>query len=344
MESRNQVSVPGVMTLGWGRHKETTYVGALESALSVTDRPYRYEELMAVSGLAFRIRWWRGVDGEGQQFCPSSPVGEFKPEINRLGEAIGWEQSVDVRFGRPNGQYGFEDTLPRIQASIDAGVPVLCYGKNMDVSVVYGYVKNSDDLILMDYCGIGDQETVMSVSQIGPLVICFGEKTAPCEGSEWLKRALLAAVENWENKGLESKKPGKYFLGERAILKWIEDLEMWENMDIKHRREMFHPHWWTFSCLYDARRAAVSFLKDQIEKDESKLANELKPIADIYQKEECLLSRTFQKKDLFLGPWTGRQFEEWDSQVRFGEVKTFREFLILEDQAISMVKRILDEI
>jgi hypothetical protein len=174
MESGNQVWIQGVMTLGWGRHKETTYVGALESALSVTDRADSYEELMAVSGLAFRIRWWRGEGGEGQQFCPSSPVGEFETEIHRIGDAIGWAQSVDIRFDRPNGQYGFEDSLSRIQASIDAGVPVLCYGKNMDVGVVYGYVKNSDNLILMDYGGNGDQETALSVSQIGPMVIFFG--------------------------------------------------------------------------------------------------------------------------------------------------------------------------
>ena len=37
----------------------STYVGALEAALAVTEHPYDYTYLMGVSGLAFRTRAFR---------------------------------------------------------------------------------------------------------------------------------------------------------------------------------------------------------------------------------------------------------------------------------------------
>ncbi len=39
--------------------KMSTYVGALEAALAVTEHPYDYTYLMGVSGLAFRTRAFR---------------------------------------------------------------------------------------------------------------------------------------------------------------------------------------------------------------------------------------------------------------------------------------------
>ncbi|MAF11821.1 hypothetical protein CMK11_15345 [Candidatus Poribacteria bacterium] len=41
--------------------KMSTYVGALEAALAVTEHPYDYTHLMGVSGLAFRTRAFRGA-------------------------------------------------------------------------------------------------------------------------------------------------------------------------------------------------------------------------------------------------------------------------------------------
>ena len=339
----HRILIDGVIELGWGKNKETTYIGALESALSVTDRAFSYESLMAVSGLAFRVRWWRGEDEEGQQFCPSSPVGEFETEVERVSNAIGWVQSVDVRFDRPEGHYGFEEDLPQIQASIDAGMPVMCYGKIMDVSVVYGYIEDSCDLLLMDYHGKPGEGTLVSASQIGPMMIFFGAKADHYAADTWFERALFTAIENFENKGFKSKTPGMYYLGEAAINRWIADLNEWEGMNSKHRVERFHPHWWTFSCLYDARLAATEFFKSEISKRDPVESSRLNSIAEVYQEQVRLLGRTFAKKDVFLGPWTGRKFEDWDSQVRKDEAVVLCEFLELEKKAIGRVRVFLEE-
>ena len=60
--------------------KTCTLAGALESALSVTERPLTYGEILSLSGMAFRTRWYDGKDGPTG--CPCAPVGET-PDVKR---------------------------------------------------------------------------------------------------------------------------------------------------------------------------------------------------------------------------------------------------------------------
>ncbi len=76
--------------------KTCTFAVALEVALSVSEYPVSYDEIMALSGMAFRTRW---LDGEnGPTGCPCAPVGETPDVKRRLQSAIGWrieEYSAD---------------------------------------------------------------------------------------------------------------------------------------------------------------------------------------------------------------------------------------------------------
>ena len=47
-----------VPDLRWGTDRETTYVGALASALSVTAHPFTYDERMAASGVPHALVAW----------------------------------------------------------------------------------------------------------------------------------------------------------------------------------------------------------------------------------------------------------------------------------------------
>lgn len=53
-----KVWIDGVAPLRWGNSRECTYAGALEAALAVTEHPVSYNDIMGLSGLAFRVRWW----------------------------------------------------------------------------------------------------------------------------------------------------------------------------------------------------------------------------------------------------------------------------------------------
>jgi hypothetical protein len=69
--------------------KTCTFAGALEAALSLTECPYSYEEIMVLSGMAFRTRWYDGENGPTG--CPCAPVGETPDVKKRLPAAIGWQ-------------------------------------------------------------------------------------------------------------------------------------------------------------------------------------------------------------------------------------------------------------
>lgn len=64
----------------------------------------------------------------------------------------------------------------------------------------------------------------------------------------------------------------------------------------------------------------------------------MRSVNEIYQKQLQLLGRTFTKRDVFLGPWTGQTIESWDSEVRKNEASILGEFLELEVEAIDKVK------
>jgi hypothetical protein len=54
--------------------KTCTFAGALEAALSVTERLYSYEEILALSGIAFRTRWYEDTDAS--QWTPAMRLRE----------------------------------------------------------------------------------------------------------------------------------------------------------------------------------------------------------------------------------------------------------------------------
>src|SRR3954463_8224952 len=78
-----------VPSLGWGRGRECTFLGALEAALSVTGQPFSYADMMGFTGLAFRTRWWKA--NEKAKWCPSCAVGEMREEMIAASRATGWE-------------------------------------------------------------------------------------------------------------------------------------------------------------------------------------------------------------------------------------------------------------
>ena len=81
-------ALDNIPTLSWERDGQTTYCGALAAALSATEHPYSYVDLMGLSGLAFRILWPRR-EGE-PQWCHSCAVGELPEEGHAIEEATGW--------------------------------------------------------------------------------------------------------------------------------------------------------------------------------------------------------------------------------------------------------------
>ena len=114
--------------------RDCTFIGALEEALLATQRPYKYHDLMGLSGLAFRVRW--GNEDTKTKWCGSCAIGEMPDEQALLPRLTGWSlptQWIDAK------KRDSEALRKRIVASINAGKPVVAYPPVWNMALIYGY-------------------------------------------------------------------------------------------------------------------------------------------------------------------------------------------------------------
>ncbi len=268
--------IEGLPPLAWGQGKDCTFLGALESALRVTDEPYTYDDLMALSGVAFRTR-------TREDLCPSSAVAELPDEYNAIRLATGWNLPTEVQFG----QEGWQPAVARkIVASIDAGLPVLAYNDHMDIGVVYGYEQGRAVLWYSDYRSreVGTPYRVPA-DKIGPLQSYIGRKDPALPPQEQLKAALRLAVLNWNRGVHDGGIPGRqYRYGPVAYDLWIEILHRSASTPLDGQQQltqaMLHGHRIIFYWLIDARRAGATFLRERAEELTDLIRSQILQAAD----------------------------------------------------------------
>jgi hypothetical protein len=319
-----------VPTLGWGRGKETTFAGALEAALSVTDYPCDYTTLMGVTGLAFRTRWFQGPGGP---WCPSSAVGEFPEEIAAASRATGW--TLRVAEGAP-----LERFAPDIVASLNDGLPVLAYGRELNMAVIFGYEEGGKTMLLRDYF-TGDTPLRKAPNEFEMFLLFPGEHTESLAPREAAIEGWKTAVRNWHRRHDPLEEVRGYWYGDIALAKWREDLGLVDELSNKERELLFMVNWWCFDVLQDARCAAGTFLQDNADLLEGESRDALKRAAAIYAQEGAYLGRCFCEKSAFFGPWSGKSISDWTPEVQQREQDVLAEARRLEADAIAEIEKAL---
>jgi len=330
-----KVRLAGVPTLGWGQGKECTFAGALESALAVTEHPYKYADIMGLTALAFRVRWFQGHTG--QRWCPSSPVGEFPEEMEAIQKATGWRFRLENLLGQAHPQV--ERFAPDIKSAIDAGRPVLAYGTKLNVATVYGYEAGGKVFLLRDYVN-GEPPLKLDASKIGPMLIFLREHARPMDPRGALIEVLSTAVRNWRREPMPSEK-GKYWYGDAALAAWIKDLGQADKLQQKDRENLFFVSLWNYNCLFDARKTACVFLKESAKLFKEEGAEALERAAAQYEKQDKLFGAVFGTKDAFFGPWSGKSIKDWSAAVRKREQEVLAEAREIETIAIAEIEKAL---
>jgi hypothetical protein len=326
-----KVWIENVPTLGWGTGRECTFAGALEAATAVTERPCKYSDLMGWSSLAFRLRWYHG--DTGQRWCPSSPVGEFPDEIAALQKATGWELRPVLDGGH------MDRHASEIVSSIDAGLPVLAYEPRLNVDVIYGYQDGGQTLLMRDYFR-GPEPLVLPPRELGFLAIFLGEHRAGLSAHDGLIEGLKIAATNWR-RGSAPAERGKYWHGDAAYAKWIDDSRDVSPLTKEERDLLFFVGHWNFCSLADARAAAAAFLKENAPLLSDEARGAVLRAAALYETEGELLGRAFRDKDAFLGMWSGKTIGDWTDAVRARERQILSEARATEADAIAEIEKAL---
>jgi len=322
-----QKVLENVRKLAWGTNRECTFLGALEAALAVTEHPYMYSDLMGWSGMAFRARWLSGDDKPG--WCPSCAVGEMDEEIAAVEQATGWPLRVEFMDGRDKPKV--KRLTQDVTAQIDAARPVLAYGHELNMAVVYGYEKAGKTLLLRDYHS--DEPLKLPPAKLGFLMLFLGNHGKALSRRQALLQALRIAVRNWEREKFREG-PGEYWYGRAALARWAQDVGRAMDFEEGDRRFLCGMGRWVFAALRDARRAAVAFLRENKGLLTGTAASALKRAADAYEKENEVFTSTCADGNLFTG-----HASKWSAKVRKDEIAALTQAREIEETAIAATKK-----
>ncbi len=328
-----QKVLENVPTLGWGTGRECTFAGALEAALAATDHPYTYADLLGFTGLAFRTRWFCGDDGS--RWCPSCAVGEMEEEIAAVGKATGWP--LRIHFVEPDNAANVEQTRTDIVASIDAGRPVLAYEPRLNMDVVYGYEQGGKMLLLRDYFK-GEEPLRLPPSKLGFLMLFIGDRGEAMSRREAIVESLRIAARNWRRERGRAG-PGEYWYGKAALEHWMADIGRSEEFSEEDLDQLRSVTWWNFTTIHDARKTAVTYLREIAEELGGEAAEALGRAAGIYAEEVEMFDAAKAEPHVFGGSGEG-----WTGEVRRRERETLSGAIEVEERAIAEIERALEAV
>jgi len=225
-------------------------------------------------------------------------------------------------------------------AAIDAGRPIVGYGRDMNVGVAYGYEDGGKTFCWRDYFK-GDTPVVLPVEKTGPWILMLGEHRTPPSDRDRLIAAMKIAVSNWHRPAKQPPEGYYYLWGREALQAWGEDLRDAESFTAEQLKALHFANWWCFSTLADARANAPAFLTDNAGALTAPARRAVSHAAAIYTKEADLLAKPLTEKDAFHGPWAGKKFEDWTAAVRKRERDILAQALRLETQAVAEMEKAL---
>lgn len=314
--------IDGVPKLAWGRSGSCTYVGALEAALAPTAHPFSYTDLMGLSGLAFRVRWYRRTDVAG--WCPSSAVGEFPAEERAIADATGWTFRNINHMGDDETNSRMERHADELVHSIERGLPVVGYPdvQDLNVAVAYGFERADGELrILWNRYSSPNEPFVNPVSRTGPWISIASQRADAKDRRRAILDSLLSP--NWRARELPAHNPNvvaSYLLGNAAFDQWIGDLRDADFFLPEQRESLFFVSWFCFDALKDARTHAALFLSRSLSLFDGPARAAFERATAAYRREAEFLGEVFSKGEEFLGPWTGKPMDLWTADMRKREV------------------------
>ncbi len=323
LRGKGEARIEGVRPLKWGDNRDTTFAGALEAALSVTENPYSYAELMGLSGMAFRLRWSNA--DTNTKWCHSSAVGEMPDEYHALFTLTGW--TLPSEWIEPDGRDNAA-VAKRIVASIDAGQPVVCYPGNYNVGLIYGYRDAGATVLAYDY--MSPDPIALPTEKLGPLFTYLGDFTKPPSLREALTSSLRMAVANWRREKGDGGLPDReYWYGEAAFAAWIRDLGRFDALTPDDRASLFSLDPWVFTSLIDARRAAATFLREWSIVLDGEPREAMRRAAGLYEDEARALSAFLPERKPIA------KLEDWTEESRRKEMDVLTQARGLEASAIA---------
>jgi len=228
---------------GFGKSRDTTFIHCLELVLEATGRKLDYDELMGISGIAFRMQF--NVD-RWDVGNPDPLVGDSCLDL--LFSAIGVEYELWVV--RRDELAEVAALRRKINESIDRGAPVLAANimPPEDWGIITGY-RPGYQWLCRSYNGGALHDDRPAKGWPTAVILLKSRKTMPPLRKTHAE-SIAHAVELFEQRSR-----GSYAHGASAFDFWCQNLRSASD------RRYIHANVWTYIGLMDARAAAVRYLR-----------------------------------------------------------------------------------
>ena len=337
----DKVWVPGAERLAGN----CRYISALASAAGALGSTTSYNELMGLSGTAFRFLFHH-------KWCPSSfekragfYVQEGMKVLGYRGEAI-----------PPNGQEARERITREIMSSVDSGYPVVACGWiGAESGLITGYADAGRTLFgrsfdfeidpnaELDSDGYGHTEDMPRAAI--HVIRGAGE---PCNRRQAVIKSLHSAVDSANAGCLDEAK--HYLSGFSAYETWIRDLReedrigaVVDRFDAIERGEgrsiALHTNWYCYLSLDYARREAGPYLSSLSREITGAAGAHLSSAGEIYSKLHQALTEgsTYAPRGL-------PKDQAWTEAMHQSQADALSTALELEKQGIAAIRTALHEI
>lgn len=256
--------------VGFAKGRDCTFMHCLELILDAVGRKIGYDELMGLSGMAFRTQFRVDRWDVGN---PDPLVGDSCLDV--LFAAIGWQ--YDLQIVRRD-ELAESDALQRaVRQSIDRGIPVLAANiiPPEDWGIITGYRR--DRLWLCRSYNGGAERIDRPATGWPTAALLLTKRQARPATSETRAASIRRAVEHFDKRAV-----GPYAQGSKAFDEWCQSLRS------ARERRYIHANFWTYVGLIDARGAAVRYLRS-VAKDFGSKEPHITKAADLYDQEVRLL-------------------------------------------------------
>jgi hypothetical protein len=308
--------------------KESSVHAAQEAVMRALGEDVAYDDLVGVSGLAFRMQ----VSKEG--LCPSSPHSCCGWRCtDRSSQALPWNvRGIPIRKDDANQA---AEARRAVVDSIDRGIPVQ-YGCEED-GVVVGYQKGGQEWICLHPMKKEGKETVIETSLPWGIALFTSRKDAVPSGRELAAGALHQAVDMAHAE--ETKENGAYFLGFRAWDAWIGKIEALDDADEKTRSAALLGNAWIYECLAHYRGSAARYLRGIAGEFDDATAGRLRKAADLYEKMATQVLTDATHCVLDVAPYAWRlKGNPWTAGMRRDQIRRLKAALPMEHEAIAEIE------
>jgi hypothetical protein len=233
--------------------------------------------------------------------------------------------------------------------SIDAGRPVPVVDRHLNSVVAYGYEEGGEVLLIQS---LGDGDYACPLSELGQKPSLAHILKGPGQLPPFPRtfRELVSdAAERWYQEGSEFI-PGRLKNGQAALRAWLRGLERHDELaTVVDPGKLLFYHLWAYKHLWDARRAAASFLREHAAVFPA-ARDSLIEVARHYQEEAGLLGAAYDDASTYIGSfddlgncvgasgYEDTDATQWTPEMRLRERQILAQCLDLERAAVEAMR------